>query len=155
MGEDRIKTFLTLIGMVSIVSDGRAVKAVYLPTSNLPAVETGTYPLIEEAASEISEYLSGSRRDFTVPVAPEGTAFQRDVWEALQDIPYGSTATYGRIAEEIGRPGSARAVGTACGANPIPLIIPCHRVVASNGIGGYSGGLSIKRKLLAMEREFL
>ncbi len=154
MGEDRIKTFLTLIGMVSIVSDGRAVKAVYLPTSNLPAIAEGTYPLIEEAAGEIEEYLSGSRKEFTVPVAPEGTDFQKDVWDAMQDIPYGSTATYGEIAKEIGRPGAARAVGMACGANPIPVIIPCHRVVASDGIGGYSGGLAIKRKLLNIERDF-
>ncbi len=154
MEEDRIKTFLTLIGMVSIVSDGRAVKAVYLPTSNLPAIAEGTYPLIEEAAGEMEEYLSGSRKEFTVPVAPEGTDFQKEVWGAMQDIPYGSTATYGEIAKEIGRPGAARAVGMACGANPIPIIIPCHRVVASNGIGGYSGGLAIKRRLLGMERDF-
>ena len=154
MGEDRIKTFLTLIGMVSIVSDGRFIKAVYLPTSNLPAIAEGTYPLIEEAAGEIEEYLSGSRKEFTVPVAPEGTDFQKDVWDAMQDIPYGSTATYGEIAKEIGRPGAARAVGMACGANPIPVIIPCHRVVASDGIGGYSGGLAIKRKLLNIERDF-
>jgi len=154
MEGERIGTFLTIIGKVSIVADRNSVHAVYLPSDNLPSVESGTTPVMEEAIGEVSEYLNGSRKVFTVPVTPEGTEFQRLVWEALTDIPYGSTATYGEIAEYIGHPRSARAVGMACGCNPIPIIIPCHRVVAANGIGGYSGGLTIKRKLLEIEREF-
>ncbi len=154
MGEERIGTFLTIIGKVSVVADRNSVLAVYLPSDNLPSIESGTTPVMEEAIGEISEYLNGSRKVFTVPVSPEGTEFQKMVWDAMTDIPYGSTASYGEIAEYIGRPRSARAVGTACGCNPIPIIIPCHRVVASDGLGGYSGGLAIKKKLLEIERTF-
>ena len=155
MDGEMIDTFLTIIGKVSVVTTRHCVKAVYMPSMNPPNVEMGTCPLMEEAEAEISEYLNGSRKVFTVPVCPEGTDFQKDVWDALFDIPYGSTATYGDIAEAIGRPKAVRAVGNACGANPIPLIIPCHRVVASSGIGGYGGGLALKRKLLDLERDFL
>ena len=155
MGEDRIHTFLTLIGRVSVVSDGRYVKAVYFPSDNLPAMEEGTYPLTEEAETEISEYLTGSRKDFDLPLRQEGTEFQQAVWEAIQDIPYGQTLSYGKIAEAIGHPGAFRAVGTACGGNRIPIIIPCHRVVASNGLGGYAGGLVLKKRLLDLERDSL
>ncbi len=154
MDGERIGTFLTIIGKVSIVADRFSVRAVYLPSDNLPNAESGSTPVMEEAIEEISEYLNGARKVFTVPVSAEGTEFQKAVWEAMYDIPYGSTATYGEVAEYIGRPGAARAVGVACGANPVPIIIPCHRVVASDGIGGYSGGLAIKKKLLEIEREF-
>ena len=150
----RISTYLTIVGKISILSDGEAVNAVYFPTDNLPAAEIGTYPIMEEAAAELGEYLSGSRKEFTVPVSQDGTAFQKEVWDALREIPYGKTVTYGKIAEIIGHPGAARAVGSACGANRIPLIIPCHRVVAGTGIGGYAGGLALKRKLLEIERTF-
>ena len=155
MNSEMIGTFLTIFGKVSIVTTRTCVKAVYLPSMNLPNIEAGTCPLMEEAIGEISEYLNGARKVFTVPVAPEGTEFQQDVWDALFDIPYGSTATYGEIAEAVGHPGAARAVGAACGANPIPLIIPCHRVVSSSGLGGYAGGLAMKKKLLDLERDFL
>ena len=154
MEKRRIGTFLTIIGKVSVVADRNSVLAVYLPSDNLPNIESGTTPVMEEAIGEISEYLNGSRKVFTVPVSPEGTEFQKIVWDAMTDIPYGSTASYGEIAEYIGHPRSARAVGTACGCNPIPIIIPCHRVVASDGLGGYSGGLAIKKKLLEIERTF-
>lgn len=154
MGNDRISTYLTIIGKVSIVSDVDAVKAVYFPTENLPATESGTYPVMEEAASQLDEFLSGGRKDFTVPLSASGTKFQEEVWDAISGIPYGSTATYSEIASSIGRPGAARAVGTACRMNRIPFFIPCHRVVSASGIGGYAGGLVLKRKILAIERDF-
>ena len=90
---------------------------------------------------------------FDVPLAPEGTAFQRDVWNALLRIPYGETTTYGQLAQTIGRPSAVRAVGAANGQNPIPIIIPCHRVIGSDGrLVGFGGGLNVKRFLLALER---
>lgn len=108
-------------------------------------------PLLVEARAQLEDYFDGLRTDFTVPLNPGGTEYQRRVWAALQAIPHGATRTYGEIAGAVG--GSARSVGGANGSNPIPLLIPCHRVLASGGIGGYSGGegLDTKRFLLALE----
>jgi methylated-DNA-[protein]-cysteine S-methyltransferase len=111
-----------------------------------------------QVARELREYFARARREFTVPLAPAGTEFQRSVWAALRRIPYGSTRSYRELAEEAGRPGAARAVGQANANNPLPVVVPCHRVLAADGsIGGYMGdwghgeGLAIKRWLLALE----
>jgi len=110
-------------------------------------------PLIREAAQQLAEYFSGRRRVFDLPLDLEGTAFQREVWEALRRIPYGETCTYGELARAIGRAGGARAAGAANGANPVAIIVPCHRVLAAGGgLGGYAGGLERKRFLLELER---
>jgi len=102
---------------------------------------------------ELDAYFAGNLRDFTVPLAPEGTAFQSDVWRALCDIPYGETTSYGELAARIGNPKASRAVGAANGRNPIPIIVPCHRVIGSTGsMTGFGGGIPIKEKLLALER---
>jgi methylated-DNA-[protein]-cysteine S-methyltransferase len=108
-------------------------------------------PLLREAANQLNDYFDGTRTDFDLPTAPAGTPFQIAVWRAMQAIPAGSTRTYGDIAKELGS--AARAVGMACGANPIPVIIPCHRILAAAGLGGYSGdgGLDTKRALLRLE----
>jgi methylated-DNA-[protein]-cysteine S-methyltransferase len=111
----------------------------------------GTTPELELARAEIGEYLAGGRREFDVPFHIRATPFQFKVLEAVSAIPYGSTATYGELAARVGVPGGARAVGAACAANPIPLIIPCHRVVAAAGLGGFRGGPELKRKLLEHE----
>jgi methylated-DNA-[protein]-cysteine S-methyltransferase len=112
----------------------------------------GESPVVHHAAEQVREYLAGSRRHFDIPMDPPGTAFQRQVWDALSTIPFGETLSYGQIAAEIGRPGASRAVGQANGRNPIAIIIPCHRVIAGGGrIGGYGGGLDLKRTLLALE----
>ena len=104
------------------------------------------------ARREIAEYFAGERRDFSLDLAPVGTAFQRRVWDALRAIPYGTVCNYGDIARAIGQPHATRAVGQANGRNPLPIVVPCHRVIASDGtIGGYSGGLDIKHRLLALE----
>lgn len=104
------------------------------------------------AIAQVQEFLSGKRRRFDLPVSLRGTEFQRAVWNALLEIPYGATRTYGEVAASIGKPGAMRAVGAASGANPLPLIVPCHRVVAAGGkLGGFGGGLPLKRRLLAME----
>jgi O-6-methylguanine DNA methyltransferase len=105
------------------------------------------------ARSAIIAYLSGKSRSFSLPIDLDGqTPFQKKVWQMLQAIPYGRVRSYGWVARKIGKPGAARAVGAACGANPVPLLVPCHRVVAGDGsLGGFSGGLSNKKRLLKLE----
>jgi O-6-methylguanine DNA methyltransferase len=105
------------------------------------------------AALQVGEYLAGKRRAFELALDLRGTPFQRRVWDALLAIPYGETRTYGAIARAIGSPGAVRAVGAANGANPVPLVVPCHRVIAAGGrLGGFGGGLPLKARLLALER---
>ena len=110
-------------------------------------------PLLEQAAAELEAYFAGQLRTFTVPLAPAGTEFQHRVWAALREIPFGKTATYGEIAARVGNPRASRAVGQANNRNPIPILIPCHRVIGASGqFTGYAGGLAVKQKLLALER---
>jgi methylated-DNA-[protein]-cysteine S-methyltransferase len=105
-----------------------------------------------DAARQLLEYFAGARTTFDLLLAPSGTPFQQSVWAALRTIPYGTTASYAEVAELVGRPRAFRAVGQANGANPIPIIVPCHRVIAAGGgLGGYSGGLGVKMQLLAVE----
>ncbi len=108
---------------------------------------------VRDVAAKLSAYLRGERRSLPVRFRPQaGTDFQRRVWKATQAIPYGQVRSYGWIAERIGSPGAARAVGQALGHNPLPLLVPCHRVVAAGGtLGGFTGGLDLKRKLLRLE----
>jgi methylated-DNA-[protein]-cysteine S-methyltransferase len=104
------------------------------------------------ASAQLAEYFAGRRRAFDLPLAPRGTAFQQRVWQALCTIPFGSVRTYGDVARDIGQPRAVRAVGQANGRNPLPIVIPCHRVIAGDGtIGGYSAGLHVKHRLLALE----
>ena len=103
---------------------------------------------------QLNEYFSGKRMQFDIPLKPAGTAFQQQVWQALLAIPYGRVTSYGALALKLNKPGAMRAVGAANGKNPIPIIIPCHRVIAADGsLGGYTGGLDIKRKLLDLEQQ--
>lgn len=112
--------------------------------------ETG----LRKPIQQLNEYFSGKRQSFTIKLAPEGTAFQQKVWSALRAIPYGQTVSYGEIAKAIGKPKASRAVGTANGRNPISIIVPCHRVIGSNGkLVGYGGGLPIKEALLSLEEQ--
>ena len=107
----------------------------------------------QTSIQQLNEYFSGKRKTFKIKLAPEGTPFQRKVWEALQTIPYGHTLSYGQIANAIGKPQAVRAVGAANGRNPLSIVIPCHRVIGSNGkLVGFGGGLSIKEALLSHER---
>ena len=110
--------------------------------------------LNEQAEEELTAYLSGKLREFTVKLHLNVTPFQKQVLDKVAAIPYGKTRTYGDIAAELGKPNASRAVGSANGRNPLPLVIPCHRVVAAAGLGGYGGGLNMKRKLLEMEGAF-
>lgn len=109
--------------------------------------------LLKEPVKQLSSYFAGKLREFDLRLAPEGTPFQQQVWRALCDIPYGETTSYGELARRIANPKAVRAVGLANGSNPISIVIPCHRVIGSNGsLVGYGGGLPIKQALLALER---
>jgi O-6-methylguanine DNA methyltransferase len=109
-------------------------------------------PLLLDAACQLRAYFAGERRDFELPLAARGTPFQREVWAAVAAIPYGETAAYAQIAAAVGRPSACRAVGAANGRNPLPVIVPCHRVIGAAGaLTGYGGGLDRKRSLLDLE----
>ena len=111
-------------------------------------------PIVDAAAQQLAEYFAGERMAFDVPLAPQGTEFQMTVWKALGDVPFGTTATYGEIARAIGQLTATRAVGAANGRNPIPIIIPCHRVIGASGeLTGYSGGGGIETKRRLLDHE--
>jgi methylated-DNA-[protein]-cysteine S-methyltransferase len=110
-------------------------------------------PVLVQAARELHEYFAGERREFSVPLDFTGTEFQNKVWRALRAIPFGETRSYGELAAQIGAPKASRAVGAANGRNPIPIILPCHRVIGSSGsLTGFGGGLPMKKQLLAHEQ---
>ena len=154
----RYSTLTTPIGeLVLTADDDGALTAVHLPNSH---PETAGWERDDEhladARRQLAEYFAGERRAFDLPLRPAGTPFQLRVWEALLQIPYGETASYGEIARELGEPGHdhrlARAVGAANGRNPIAIVVPCHRVIGSDGsLTGYGGGLECKRALLDLE----
>ena len=147
--------FSSPLGLVEVECADTGVTRVRLGARGRPR-EVGDGAAMEHARttrSEILAYLEGRLRQFTVPVVLGGTPFQRAVWGKLQAIPYGGTRTYGEIAAELGRPRAARAVGTACGSNPVPILVPCHRIVAGNGASAVGkGGGRIKGELLELEQ---
>lgn len=145
----------TEIGKIGIAQNENAVTNIYFKNEAIPKdIEEKETPLIKKTAMEIKEYLAGERKYFDIPIEPEGTEFQRSVWNALKNIPYGETRSYKDIAEAIGNPKAFRAVGMANNKNPIMIIIPCHRVIGASGsLIGYAGGLDVKEKLLKLEKE--
>lgn len=144
------------IGNLVLAGDGKVLSGLYMETDQARILtdpawthEPGAYP---EVAAQLAAYFAGDLRDFDLPLGPCGTEFQRAVWSALMDIPYGRTTTYAQIALDIDRPTAVRAVGAANGRNPIAVIIPCHRVIGTDGmLRGYGGGLPRKRTLLDLE----
>ena len=137
------------IGPMTLVQEGEALARLDFDVPSQPEEAT---PLLLEACRQLREYFTGERKVFALPLAPAGTEFQKKVWAALRDIPWGETRSYGDIARAIGKPTACRAVGMANGRNPLPVFIPCHRVIGTNGsITGYSGGLEKKRFLLRLE----
>ena len=112
--------------------------------------------MLQEAERQMKEYFSGKRKIFSLPLAPDGTQFQKAVWALLQQIPYGETISYGALAKRLDRPKAARAIGGACHRNPIVIVIPCHRVVGVNGhLTGFGGGIPLKEALLKLETDHL
>lgn len=146
-------TLETPIGPLTLVvnEEGALVRCTFAEDA-WPSDATRDDARCSAAALQLEEYFAGTRRTFDMPLKLEGTPFQKEVWTALLEIPYGSTISYGELARRIGRPNAVRAVGAANGANPIPVIVPCHRVIGSNGtLTGYGGGLPRKQQLLALE----
>jgi methylated-DNA-[protein]-cysteine S-methyltransferase len=145
------------IGRLELTSDGQAITSLSIERGgHLPLEEhpERSNPVLVLAVRQLGEYFAGDRKDFDLPVSFDGTAFQRAVWQKLADLEYGQYISYGELGLEIGRPGSGRAIGGAVGANPIPIIIGCHRVLASNGkITGYSGGEGVPTKLWLLTHE--
>jgi methylated-DNA-[protein]-cysteine S-methyltransferase len=142
------------IAMRLVAGDSGLRAIEFTPTGAAPGMQNCSHPVLIEAIGQLREYFEGSRREFTVPLDFAGTDFQKRVWRALLAIPYGETRTYREIAMAIEAPAAVRAVGAANGANPLPIIVPCHRVIGSSGkLVGYGGGLPLKKRLLELERE--
>jgi methylated-DNA-[protein]-cysteine S-methyltransferase len=150
----------TPVGTLGLEGDEEALTGIELPqgrrrgrSSGTSVSAKGTVPEgLARALEQLDEYFEGRRTEFDLKVELLGTPFQRDVWMTLSEIPYGKTVSYGELAAMVGRPTAFRAVGQANGSNPIPIVLPCHRVLAAGGrIGGYGGGLELKRHLLSLE----
>jgi methylated-DNA-[protein]-cysteine S-methyltransferase len=151
----------SLVGPLTIVAEDGQIRCLYMDLQRhrpddselgkLEPLGRAAEPF-KSAADQLDAYFAGALIHFELPLAPRGSEFQQRVWAALQEIPYGGTESYGELAERIGSPGAARAVGLANGKNPIGIVIPCHRVVGSNGnLTGYGGGLDRKKQLLDLE----
>lgn len=146
--------FKTILGEFGLLESDGNIVGVLLPGERFPdGVEIKETPLLMEGSRQIVNYLEGDLKEFTIPIVYEGTEFMKKVWQSLMDIPYGETRNYMEIAEMTGNRKAARAVGLANNRNPLPIIIPCHRVIGKTGkMVGYRGGLSIKQQLLELER---
>src|SRR5262245_49319260 len=143
------------LGELLLCADGDGLTGLFMPPHAAPPGAARARPADDpfgQARAQLAAYFAGELRAFDLPMAPGGTAFQLRVWRELRAIPYGTTTSYGRLAERIGSPGAARAVGSANGRNPISIVVPCHRVIGADGtLTGYGGGLDRKRWLLALE----
>lgn len=147
------------LGELLLVADGAHLTGLhfidqkYLPARDGDWHHAPTLQVLVETRRQLDDYFTGARRRFELPLAPAGSPFQREVWRALCEIPYGETTTYGALAAGLGRPAASRAAGAANGRNPIGIVVPCHRVIGSGGqLTGYAGGLQRKEALLALER---
>ena len=155
----RIFTSLpTEFGLFTLIADERGLCGLSFPGEALPTdatpVACAEHPILTETGRQLTAYLTGALREFEVPLSLEGTPFRLAVWEQLRQIPYGQTLSYGELAERVGGRNKARAVGGAAHANPIAIIIPCHRLIGATGsLTGFGGGLPMKRRLLDLERE--
>jgi len=147
--------FASPLGDITIELDGDKLSTITIHDDHaVSTTPVPSHPMLVEIINQLEEYFDGRRREFDVPLALEGTAFQQDIWQALLEIPYGQTLSYGELGAAAGHPGSARAVGGAVGANPVPMIVPCHRVMGKDGsITGYSGGSGIPTKQWLLKRE--
>lgn len=148
----RLTRIDTPVGPLTLAADADVLVAVSFASPDDEPVNSQPSQILERVGEQLAEYFEGRRRSFEVPFRLEGTPFQREVWTALLDVPFGVTVSYAAIARRIGRPDAMRAVGAANGANPIAIIVPCHRVVGADGsLVGYGGGLPAKAALLRLE----
>ena len=148
------------VGPLILVADAAGLRRIDFVNGRNPGMPDPAWrndaAALSETARQLKAYFSGELTQFDLPLSPAGTSFQKSVWKELCNIPYGETTSYGELARRMGNPKACRAVGLANGSNPIPIIIPCHRVIGANGkLTGYGGGLPIKEKLLALERRQL
>ena len=146
----------TKIGRIGIEENGSSITKIYFINNDMQEeiIEKNETALLRETIKQINEYLDGKRSLFDLQLEPQGTEFQNKVWNALKEIPFGETRSYGEIAKIIGNEKASRAVGMANNKNPIAIIVPCHRVIGANGkLVGYAGGLDIKEKLLNLEKK--
>jgi methylated-DNA-[protein]-cysteine S-methyltransferase len=146
-------TLETPVGPLRLVASDTGLRSVSFrgEAPALDAVE-GDSPVLVQAACQLGEYFAGTRTGFTIPLDLRGTPFQLDAWQRLEDIPYGETVSYAEQARRVGRPRAVRAIGAANGSNPVPIVLPCHRVIGSDGsLTGFGGGLQVKRALLDHE----
>jgi len=144
------------IGRLTVAAGPEALHAIEFASNRHPQDRAGWIgaetSLLAQAALQLREYFEGGRRSFELPLAPQGTDFQRAAWQALAEIPYGETRSYAQQAAALGKPSATRAVGAANGRNPLPIVLPCHRVIGANGaLTGFGGGIEVKRWLLAHE----
>lgn len=152
----------TPIGTITVLCGDAAVRFVLLPGDTAHGaqgdriIEQPDHPVVRSALDQLAEYFAGARRTFDLPLEPRGTDFQRATWAALGSIPYATTVSYAEQARRVGRPRATRAVGAANGRNPLPIVVPCHRVIGSDGsLTGFGGGLGAKEWLLGHERDVL
>jgi methylated-DNA-[protein]-cysteine S-methyltransferase len=149
--------FQSPVGQLTLVASDAGLRAILWPTEKpgrvkLPGISRGDHRVLHATATQLTEYFNGKRQLFDLPLDLHGTPFQVKAWRSLADIPYGTTASYAEQADLLGAPKAVRAVGSANGRNPISIVLPCHRVVASNGsLAGFAGGLDAKRWLLKFE----
>jgi methylated-DNA-[protein]-cysteine S-methyltransferase len=144
------------IGTLTLAADDAGLRRIDFPPPRPPPAgvdwQEGSNPVLERACAQLREYFDGTRRTFELPLSPHGTPFQREVWTALAAIPYGDTWSYRDLAARVGRPAAMRAVGAANGRNPLPIVLPCHRVIGADGsLTGFGGGLPTKAFLLRLE----
>jgi methylated-DNA-[protein]-cysteine S-methyltransferase len=146
-------TLNTPIGQLLLESDGDFLTGIWLTDSPRTITEhrNDVLPVLKNTADQLNQYFAHERISFDLPTKLDGTEFQREVWAELSCVPYGETITYGELARRVGRPKGFRAVGQANGRNRLPIIVPCHRVLAKGGLGGYAGGLPMKWALLELE----
>lgn len=156
------KTIDSPVGKLKLVASDRGLVAILWHNENPRRVRLATHtedahhPILTKTESQLAEYFAGRRQHFELPLDPQGTPFQRAVWDALLAIPFGETRTYGQLARQLGNPNATRAVGAANGRNPIAIVVPCHRVVGSTGkLTGFAGGLDAKSLLLDLETRSL
>ncbi|HKK23463.1 MAG TPA: methylated-DNA--[protein]-cysteine S-methyltransferase [Pseudohaliea sp.] len=142
----------TPLGSLQLIARDGLLERIAFPGTHVERLPSAAVPVLSRAAAQLRDYFAGRRRAFDLPLASAGTAFQEAVWAALGAIPFGETRSYGDIARALDRPRAVRAVGAANGRNPLPIVVPCHRVIGADGsLTGYAGGMARKRWLLELE----